>query len=46
LKQELMNSDPVVKVQIGQDNLDKMNQFMSKSGGSMMSRNNKRGDLK
>lgn len=35
--QELMNSDPAVKTQIGQDNLDKMNQFMSKSGGSMMS---------
>lgn len=34
--QELMNSDPEVKVQIGQDNLDKMNQFMSNSGGNMM----------
>ena len=34
--QDLMNSDPAVKAQIGQDNLDKMNQFMSNSGGSMM----------
>jgi hypothetical protein len=34
--QELMNSDPNVKAQIGQDNLDKMNQFMSNSGGNMM----------
>ena len=34
--QELMNSNPVVKAQIGQDNLDKMNQFMSNSGGNMM----------
>ena len=34
--QELMNSDPAVKAQIGQDNLDKMNQFMSNSGGNMM----------
>lgn len=29
--QNLMNSDPVVKAQIGQDNLDKMNQYMSQS---------------
>jgi len=35
--QEIMNSDPNVKAQIGQDNLDKMNQFMSNSGGNMMS---------
>jgi len=35
--QDLMNSDPNVKAQIGQDNLDKMNQFMSNSGGNMMS---------
>ncbi|TGE32841.1 hypothetical protein [Desulfosporosinus sp. Sb-LF] len=34
--QNLMNSDPAVKAQIGQDNLDKMNQFMSNAGGSMM----------
>ena len=34
--QDLMNSDPAVKAQIGQDNLDKMNQFMSNSGGSMI----------
>ena len=34
--QELMNSDPAVKAQIGQDNLDKMNQFMSNSGGNMI----------
>jgi len=27
--QELMNSDPAVKAQIGQDNLDKMNRFMN-----------------
>ena len=38
--QELMNSDPVVKAQIGQDNLDKMNQFMSNSGGNMMTNGN------
>lgn len=29
--QDLMNSDPVVRAQIGQDNLDKMNQFMNQS---------------
>lgn len=34
--QELMNSDPIVKAQIGQDNLDEMNQFMNNSGGEMM----------
>ena len=34
--QEIMNSDPTVKAQIGEDNLDKMNQFMSNSGGKMM----------
>ena len=34
--QELMNSDPTVKEQIGQGNLDKMNQFMSNSSGNMM----------
>lgn len=34
--QEFMNSDPNVKALMGQDNLDKMNQFMSQSGGSMM----------
>ena len=34
--QDLMNSDPTVKAQIGQDNLNKMNQFMSQSGGNMM----------
>ncbi|HBV86310.1 MAG TPA: hypothetical protein DEF42_06570 [Desulfosporosinus sp.] len=34
--QDLMNSDPNVKAQMGQDNLDKMNQFMSSSGANMM----------
>jgi len=34
--QDLMNSDPNVKDLMGQDNLDKMNQFMSQSGGNMM----------
>lgn len=34
--QELMNSDPAVKAQVGQENLDKMNEFMNSSGGSMM----------
>jgi len=34
--QDLMNSDPNVKAQMGQDNLDKMNEFMSNSGGNMM----------
>ncbi|KJR47306.1 hypothetical protein UF75_2298 [Desulfosporosinus sp. I2] len=34
--QDLMNSDPNVKAQMGQENLDKMNQFMSQSGGNMM----------
>ena len=28
--QNLMNSDLAIKAKIGQDNLDKMNQFMSK----------------
>ncbi|HBW39130.1 MAG TPA: hypothetical protein DEF89_29425 [Desulfosporosinus sp.] len=35
--QDLMNSDPNVKAQMGQDNLDKMNQFMNNYGGNMMS---------
>ena len=34
--QGLMNSDPDVKAQIGQDNLNKMNQFMSQSRGYTM----------
>ena len=34
--QEFMNSDPAVKAQMGQDNLDKMNEFMSNSGGNRM----------
>ncbi|MCO1603443.1 hypothetical protein [Desulfosporosinus nitroreducens] len=34
--QELMNSDPGVKAQMGEGNLDRMNEFMSNSGGSMM----------
>jgi len=34
--QELMNSDPGVRAQMGQENLDSMNEFMSNSGGSMM----------
>jgi len=38
--QGLMNSDPNVKAQMGQDNLDKMNQFMSDSGGNMMTNGN------
>ncbi len=36
IMQDLMNSDPNVKAQMGQDNLDKMNQFMSSSGANMM----------
>ncbi|WP_427846274.1 hypothetical protein [Desulfosporosinus acididurans] len=35
--QDLMNSDPAVKTQIGQDNLNKMNQFMSQFQGNIMS---------
>jgi len=31
-----MNSDPNVKAHMGQDNLDRMNQFMTQSGGNMM----------
>ncbi|HBV85343.1 hypothetical protein [Desulfosporosinus sp. BICA1-9] len=38
--QDLMNSDPNVKAQMGQDNLDKMNQFMNNSGGNMMTNGN------
>lgn len=34
--QELMNSDPTVRAYMGQENLDKMNEFMSNSGGGMM----------
>jgi len=34
--QDLMNSDQNVKAQMGQDNFDKMNQFMNNSGGNMM----------
>lgn len=34
--QELMNTDPSVKAELGQDNLDKMNQFMNQYGGKMM----------
>jgi len=34
--QDLMNSDPNVKAQMGQDNLDKMNQFMNNSGENTM----------
>ena len=37
--QEIMNSDPTVKAQIGQDNFDKMNQFMNANankGNNMM----------
>lgn len=41
--QELMNSDPAVKAQMGQDNLDRMNELMSNSGGSMMSNSGGRG---
>ena len=38
--QDLMNSDPNVKALMGQDNLNKMNQFMSNSGGNMMTNGN------
>ncbi|KJS49887.1 hypothetical protein [Desulfosporosinus sp. BICA1-9] len=38
--QELMNSDQAVKAQMGQENLDRMNEFMSNSGGSMMTNGN------
>ena len=38
--QEIMNSDPAVKAQMGQENLDKMNEFMSNSGGNMMTNGN------
>ncbi|KGK85897.1 hypothetical protein DP73_17905 [Desulfosporosinus sp. HMP52] len=38
--QDLMNSDPNVKDLMGQDNLDKMSQFMSQSGGNMMTNRN------
>ncbi|HZK55724.1 MAG TPA: hypothetical protein VFC84_16270 [Desulfosporosinus sp.] len=34
--QDLMNSDPNVKAQLGQDNLDRMNQFMNDSGENTM----------
>ena len=37
--QEIMNSDPTVKAQIGQDNFDNMNQFMNANankGNNMM----------
>ena len=35
--QDLMNSDPNVKARMGQENLDKMNEFMNNSEGNMMS---------
>ena len=34
--QELMNLDPAVKAQLGQENLAKMNEFMRNSEGRMM----------
>ena len=34
--QDLMNSDPNIKAQMGQENLDKMNEFMNNSEGYMM----------
>lgn len=34
--QDLMNSDPNIKAQMGQENLDKMNEFMNNSEGNMM----------
>lgn len=34
--QELMNSDSALKAQMGQENLNKMNEFMSNHGGGMM----------
>ncbi|MCO5384560.1 hypothetical protein [Desulfosporosinus sp.] len=34
--QDLMNSDPNVKAQMGQENLDKMNEFMNNSEGNRM----------
>jgi len=36
---ELMNSNPAVKAQMGQENLEKMNEYMSNFGGSMMTNN-------
>lgn len=33
--QELMNSDPKIKAQLGQDTLNKMNQFMSQNKDAM-----------
>ncbi len=38
--QELMNLDPEIKEQVGQDNLDKMNQFLSNTEGNMMTSGN------
>lgn len=37
--QELMNSNPAVKAHMGQENLDKMNEYMSSFGGNMMTNN-------
>ena len=34
--QDLMNSDPNIKAQMGQENLDKMNEFMNNYEGNMM----------
>ncbi|WP_243454488.1 hypothetical protein [Desulfosporosinus fructosivorans] len=36
--QDLMNLDPNIKAQMGQENLDKMNEFMNNSEGNMMTR--------
>ncbi|TGE38216.1 hypothetical protein E4K67_09605 [Desulfosporosinus fructosivorans] len=37
---EFMNLDSAVRAQMGQENLDKMNEIMSNSGGSMMTNGN------
>ena len=44
--QELMNSDPAIKARIGQENLDKMNEFMSNSGRTMMTNGNRTNGLR
>jgi len=44
--QELMNSDPAIKARIGQENLDKMNEFMSNAGRTMMTNGNRTNGLR
>lgn len=41
--QGLMNANPAVKAEIGQQNLDKMNQFMNSQQGNMMGSGNAMG---